>query len=186
MFITRSISEYVHVDVQVIPPNDKRNFTTLVTMGMSDRPMNPPRERAEFRYAELLLVLPPEWPVTGSKADQWPWRWPADWLQGLARLPHRYNSWSFLYHTFSNGDPPKPYGEGINFVGGFLGFAASFHPDIAKAEIAPDKTVYFFAAIPVYAEEMAFKQQNGGEALARKLWAAGVHDRLDVRRKSVV
>ena len=71
-----------------------------------------------------------------------------DWLQGLfAPAAITIIAGAFCYHTFSNGDPPKPYGEGINFVGGFLGFAASFHPDVAKGrESAPNNRDRFISS----------------------------------------
>ena len=57
------VSTLVHIDVHYIPPTEERPWKTLVTTGMSDLPMTVPDDASELAYAELLLCLPPEWPM---------------------------------------------------------------------------------------------------------------------------
>src|SRR5688500_15367464 len=52
------ISLYVHIDVHVVEPTDARPAYTLLTSGMSERPMAGPEGAL---YAELSMVLPPTW-----------------------------------------------------------------------------------------------------------------------------
>src|SRR6185295_19871223 len=47
------ISDLVHIDVHFVAPAPERNFRTLVTSGMSDRPMNAPEGAEHLRYAEM-------------------------------------------------------------------------------------------------------------------------------------
>src|SRR5687767_4018341 len=86
----------VHLDVLVVGPTDDRPYTTLVTCGMSERPMRVPIENPEdlglipeLRYAELLLCLPPDWPLTSEAFQNEANYWPVRWLKRLARLPHQ-------------------------------------------------------------------------------------------------
>jgi hypothetical protein len=74
------VSDLVHVDVHVVPPGGQRNYYTLVTSGMSDRPMAAPEECQEYRYAELVICLPPTWRLTQedggvcpTRTSTWPW-----------------------------------------------------------------------------------------------------------------
>jgi hypothetical protein len=53
------LSDLVHVDIHIVEPTAARNYYTLVTSGMSDRPMAAPEECRECRYAELVISLPP-------------------------------------------------------------------------------------------------------------------------------
>ena len=80
------VPSVVQIDVLVVGPSDERPFTTLVTCGMSDRAMHVPIEDPddlaripELRYAELLLCLPPDWPLTpeafADESNYWPIRW---------------------------------------------------------------------------------------------------------------
>ena len=108
----------VHVDVLVVGPHEERPYHTLVTCGMSERPMRVPIEGPEdlglipeLRYAELMLCLPPDWsldPATFTDESNY---WPIRWLKRLARLPHQHGSWLSIGHTIPNGDPPHPLRE---------------------------------------------------------------------------
>ena len=55
------VSDLVHIDVHVIEPRPDRNWWTLFTTGMSDLPMTVPPTADAFRFAELVVALPPEW-----------------------------------------------------------------------------------------------------------------------------
>ena len=50
------VSDLVHVDVHLVPPQPNRDFVTLVTSGMSDRPMTLPPDCDAPDYAELADV----------------------------------------------------------------------------------------------------------------------------------
>src|SRR6478736_6629065 len=80
------ISPYVHIDLHIVMPTEERPAITVVTSGMSERPMRSP---AGDLYAELMLVLPSTWPTPDdpdfeSPSGYWPYRL----LKELARLPH--------------------------------------------------------------------------------------------------
>src|SRR6266849_7875689 len=49
-------SEHVHIDVHVVPPRPDRDFYTLVTSGMSDKPMKVPKQvkGKGLEFAELI------------------------------------------------------------------------------------------------------------------------------------
>jgi hypothetical protein len=70
-------SDLVHIDVHVTPPSPGRPRYTLVTSGMSDRPMSVP-PGIDSRYAELMTALPADWPLTAEafrdEATYWPVR----------------------------------------------------------------------------------------------------------------
>ena len=58
------ISDLVHIDVHWVQPTPKRPYHTLVTSGMSDKPMTVPAGAEHLRFAELMLCLPPEWQMS--------------------------------------------------------------------------------------------------------------------------
>jgi hypothetical protein len=60
------VSEYVHIDLYHIAPSEKHPYNTLVTSGMSEKPMlvdKDVRDRSKYRYAELTMSLPADWPI---------------------------------------------------------------------------------------------------------------------------
>src|ERR1044072_886079 len=108
-------SDYVHVDVHYVKATKERPFHTLITSGMSDRPMRAPDGAEDFRYSELVISLPPEWPLDEeSFKDEKNW-WPIRWLKKLARFPHEYDTWFTWGHTIPNDDPPVPFAENTKF-----------------------------------------------------------------------
>src|SRR5439155_3323473 len=88
--------------------------------GMSEFPMRVPIENPddlglipEVRFAELLLALPPDWPLAPEAFNDEANYWPLRWLKKLARLAHRMDGWLGLGHTVPNGDPPRPLGPNV-------------------------------------------------------------------------
>jgi len=54
------ISTAVHIDIHWVKPNSNFPFYTLVTSGMSDKPMTVPEGCEDSQYAELCILLPPD------------------------------------------------------------------------------------------------------------------------------
>ena len=58
------LSDIVHIDVNIIPPDNGRDYYVLWTSGMSDLPMTLPDgdyDKKEYERAELFLFLPKDW-----------------------------------------------------------------------------------------------------------------------------
>lgn len=177
------ISDMVHVDVHCVRPTEERPFHSLVTSGMSDRPMNAPDELSEFSYAELMVCLPPEWPLTEEDFEDENNYWPVRWLKQLARFPHEYETWLFEGHTVPNGDPPEPFADNTGFCG-WLIFPPLLAPDeFSELKVSEEKTIYFFSIWPLYEGEMNLKLAKGTEKLLEKFAANQVCEVIDSDRK---
>jgi hypothetical protein len=184
-------SDVVRIDLLVVGPQDDRQFTTLVTCGMSELPMRVPLENPddlalipELRYAELLLALPPDWPLTPESFQDESNYWPLRWLKRLARLPHQMDGWLALGHTVPNGDPPQPLGPNTVFAGWLIDEPVVLPRDLIKLRVG-QRVINFYAAVPLYADEMDLKLKEGGGALGRRLDRAKVSEVVEVSRKSV-
>ena len=55
-----------------------------------------------------------------------------------------------------------------------------------RLKVSDEKTVYFWAVIPLFPEEFQFKLDKGTEALYARLAEHNVTELLDVNRKSTV
>ncbi|MFF2888014.1 suppressor of fused domain protein [Paenibacillus sp. NPDC057967] len=181
------LSDKVHIDVLRVPPTKGRNYYTLVTCGMSALPMTVPQGAEQFRFAELLLCLPSDWPLTEEAMQDDKNYWPIRWLKTLARLPHDYNSWLYAGHTIPNGDPAEPFAPNTKLSGMLLSL-----PTIAEdpngfftLQMSEEKEVHFFSLLPIYKEEMDFKLKHGAEELFQKLDEARINEFLQVQRKNV-
>ena len=179
------ISDLVHVDVHVFPPREGRPFTTLVTTGMSDRAMAVPDGAPSPRYAELLLCLPPDWPLDQASFEDERHYWPVRALKFMARFPHEYGTWLGWGHTVPNGDPPAPLAPGVPFTTLLVERPITLPPEAHELVVSPEKTIGFFSLVPLHDDEVRLKMTKGAEALEKLFDEKGVSELLDVRRPSV-
>jgi len=178
------VSPYVHVDIHVVAPTEERPWTTLVTSGMSERPMNFPPELQDAARAELVMALPPNWPTERERMREESIYWPFRLLQTLATLPHQYDTWLWLGHTVPNGDPPEPYAPDTGLCCALIGPAMLAGEGFQRLEHR-GRTVTFFGVYPLYADEVDFKLERGGDELDERLEAADVTELLQPERPSV-
>lgn len=179
------VSDLVHIDVHQIKPTRERPFYTLVTSGMSDRPMTTPPEAAGWEHAELMVYLPPDWPMTQESWEDESNYWPIRLLKMLARFPHEYDTWIAEGHTIPNGDPPMPYAPNTQLVCALLTVPFFEEEDFWLLEIDEEKMIHFFLLMPLYAEEMNYKLQKGTDALMDRFEKHDVSPVLDVQRPNV-
>jgi len=179
------VSDRVHVDVFSSPPTEDLPFHTLVTCGMSELPMKAPDDYPEGRFAELILRLPPEWPLTDSAFEDEANYWPIRMLKQLARLPHEYDTWLWFAHTVPNGDPPEPWAPNTTMSGVVL-LPPLWGPDGIEELTAGDRQITLLGAVPLHHDEMELKLEKGADELVDLLDAAEASELLDPARPSVV
>lgn len=169
------ISDIVHIDVNIIPPEGERDYYVLWTSGMSDLPMNVPDgdyDKNESNRAEMLMYLPGDWDFEnwGETDDGMPNKnyWPIYWIKFLARFPHAYKTWFDVGHTMPNGPDYDPLGEGTKLNGFFFLPPIPLGPKYPGVEALRCKDgvkINFLWAIPMYREEIEFKLEEGFEPM---------------------
>jgi hypothetical protein len=181
-------SDIVQIDLLVVGPRENRPFTTLVTCGMSDRPMRIPIEDPDdlarvrsLRFAELLVSLPPDWPLSPEDFQKEENYWPVRWLKRLARLPHQHDGWLGLGHTIPNGDPPRPFASNTLLCCWLIDQPLSL-PEAGQKLRTKEKAINFYAIVPLYDQEVALKLREGSGALGRALDRARVTELITVGR----
>lgn len=192
------VSDLVHIDIHVVNPTPERNCYTLITSGLSEAPMTVPDGLEPLRFAELLIQLPPDWPLdelgraagkpSKSEAEERAaerWYWPVRWLKALARMPHEYDTWLGNGHTVPNGDPPEPYADDTKLCGMLVLPAMNVPDEFGTLEIGPDKVIHFYSLVPLYAEEMNLKLNKGVEAVVGLLDKHNVDIVINPKRPNV-
>lgn len=180
------ISDTIHLDVLVFPATEQRRYHVLVTQGMSALPMTVPEGAEEYRYAELLVALPPDWIIEGDEADEERWYWPMRLLKSVARLPHLYETWIGVGHTIPNADPVEPYAAETGQCCAIVTPLALFDESLESCQVSPEKTVHLYALTPIYEDEMRFKLEHGYEKLFDKFEERKQTELIDPKRRSVL
>jgi hypothetical protein len=179
------MSDYVHLDLHVVAASLERPHHTVITTGMSDRPMSPPKEGGEY-YCELLLALPPEWPIRKEDFKNKAWWWPFRALKQTARFPHIYKTCVWHGHTVGHGDSLEPFHESAPFCGVILSNPVLCPSEALTCPVRDGKEVHFFSMIPLFERELKFAWENGSESLIAKLDESGVTELIQANRRCVV
>jgi hypothetical protein len=179
------VSDKVHLDVHLIPPTERFPFSTLVTSGMSDRPMTLPPNCPAPQFAELLLCLPATWSLNYEDFADENVYWPIRWLKTVARLPHDYQTWLGVGHTIPNGDPPEPFAENTRFDCWLITNPTAFGSDFCTLTMPDGREVAFYQIVPLYPSETRFKLNVGADALMDRFARLGIGPTIDVNRVNV-
>ncbi|MBP7186675.1 MAG: suppressor of fused domain protein [Ruminococcus sp.] len=169
----------IHVDICLIPPNEERDFYTLVTMGMGAHRMNVPDELAEYRLerAELAIFLPTDWDINSSEEKFY---WPIRTLKQLARMPIYEDTWLGWGHTIDNGEK---FAENTELSSVML-LSCPYGQEAAKCRLPNGEIVNFYQLIPLHRNEMNYKIENGADALLDKF--TELDPVVDISRDSVL
>lgn len=173
-------SALIHVDVFFVKPSKDREFTLLVTCGMSCLPMSVPENLAHLRHIEIMMLLPPNWNLEKDFKNNY-YYWPVRMLQQLAKYPHQHGTWLGSGHTIPIS---KASDVGHDFRSIILLESITLSEEFTCIE-GKKEDVHLYAAIPLYKEEADYKRKNGTTALLNKLDTFNIDEIVDVNRKNV-
>jgi hypothetical protein len=84
-----------------------------------------------------------------------------------------------------NGDPPQPIHESVGFDGIVLARPKTVSTEFWSLKVRENKTIHFFAVMPVYPGEMALKLRSGYDELERRYEKRKITEIIDPRRADV-
>jgi hypothetical protein len=179
----QSLGEIVPDDVpialHVVSPTVARPHVVLFTKGMSAHPMTVPVGEEDYRFAELFIELPGDWPMGDHLFHDPDSSWPVDWLRRLAKYPHYNQTWlGGPVAIVSNGDPPEPLSPGSPLTALLLLADGDFR--------RPDGSiVQTYRLFPLFSEERDLEQALGADELLRRFDRAGIGFVVDSNRQNV-
>jgi hypothetical protein len=178
------VSDLVHIDVHWVQPTPERNYHTLVTSGMSDRPMTVPPAQEAFAFAELVMHLPPDWPHPRDEGAGDDTFWPFQWLRQVAYYPHLNDTWLGGPRTIiASDDPPAPLGPDTELT--CLLLLADF-PDGEPLVLGDGKRVRLYTVVPIHTSERDYELAHGIVPLLQRLQERGHTAVVYPKRASVV
>ncbi|WP_027419769.1 suppressor of fused domain protein [Crocinitomix catalasitica] len=147
----------------------------IFTEGLSkfDQPVND--QKALYKHIELYFLLPDYIQPTQD-------HWPVNWLDILAEIPSKKNTWFGPGDTIPAGQPPKSlstYFDANTFM---------LVDPIAINYLFEDTEEMSFKALgilPLFDTEIAYKLKNSATLLMRKLLKANVSELVDTYRTPV-
>lgn len=163
--------------IHIIPKTSDRPYVTLFTTGFSSVAMNVPLGQEDFRYAELFIQLPGDWPFEQLADPRW--GWPVHWLRSMAQYPRQNDSWlGGVVSLVANGDPPQPLATNTKMTTVLLFAERSF---VAK----DGRKIQLYRMTPLYTEERDLEIREGLAALMQEFDSASMPFIVDINRPNV-
>lgn len=147
------------INIFQIPPSTKYPFYLLVSCGMGSRKMRVPENDIPNRI-ELLIAVPAYWNM--HQLDDIKWGWPFNCLRYLTQYPFVYNTWLGQGHIITNDAPLAPT---TDQCGIWLEYPFSYPQDALFCNLSYFKKICFLQMIPLYPEEINYKEAHGTKAL---------------------
>lgn len=155
----------------------------LVTNGLSSYKMPVPDTLVGLEYNEIYFCLPSYWELEDISNPRMNWVFP--WIQRLAKYVVDNKSWFGHGHTMPCGKEMSSLSETMKQNHLFLS-----NPILLEQELAPisidGHSVQFLAIIPIFPDEMDYKQGKGTLKLMRKFLSNGITEMLDDFRGTVL
>jgi len=161
----------------------KSPVTVLMTHGLSNFTMPVHEKHLAKAHVELYFCLPSYWNFEDLNDPNANWIYA--WVRRLANFVIEKNTWFGHGHTMPCGADMKPLSATMNQNHFFLS-----EPMLLERELAPlnvgEKTIHFLSIIPIFPDEMDFKQGKGTFKFQQKLIQHGVTEKLDDYRGTVL
>ncbi|HYM00273.1 MAG TPA: suppressor of fused domain protein [Blastocatellia bacterium] len=153
---------------------------------MSEHEMNAPQGWEQFRYAELVAYLPPDWPMTREAFEKEENYWPIRCLKTVARFPHWHKTWITIGHTILNANEgaPASYAPNTELCCALMCPVTLPNGELARFTLDDGSCIDFLQVVPIYNSEMEYKLKHGFEALLQKLSDQGSLSVIDPHRPS--
>lgn len=161
----------------------KGKLQVLMTNGLSDKVMNTPDSEVENNRIELYFCLPSYWDIHDLENENM--NWVFHWISRLANYLKNNDTWLGHGHTMQCGAEMKSLSPTMRQNHFILSNPILLEEVLAPIEIQ-NQTVRFISIIPIFEDEMDYKQGKGTFKFMQKLANKGVTEKLDDFRSTVL
>lgn len=157
--------------------------TVIITNGLSDYQMPVPEKVAGREFNEIYFCLPSYWEWEELENPRMNWIFP--WIQRLAKYVVDKQTWFGAGHTLPCGQEMQELSETMRQNHFFLSDPILLEQQLAPIEV-DGKIIYMLAIIPIFPDEMDYKQGKGTFKFLQKLSNQGVTEKLDDFRSTIL
>ena len=163
-------------DIKVMKNPDLK-CTIVFTDGLSERNQAVKEGFEKFQKIELYFCLPHYAEVDKN-------HWSVHWINRIAEVPQRFETWFGPGDTVPAGNPPE------NIFGPFAAnhfmIVEPIHlQTFFKQDVFANEGVEFLGLLPICQKELNYKLKNSWSVLLKKLQEKGISEMVDEFRTSV-
>ena len=153
-------------------------FHILFTSGLSNTKQLSSETYPEFEHIELYFCLPEYWKVEDTSLDS---QWPIEWLNRIAQIPQKNNTWFGPGDTIPAGKPIQEISFKFKQNHFILTEPIKLEEQLKEVTLK-DKSVRFLSLVPIFETEMAHKTNHSAKILMAKYTYANLTEELDEYR----
>jgi hypothetical protein len=161
----------------------KTPVTVVMTNGLRNYKMPVPEKMKGFEHNELYFCLPSYWEWEDRENPNM--NWVFDWIQRLSKYVVEKESWFGHGHTMPCGKDMESLSETMNQNHFFLSSPILLDEELTPINVSGIET-HFLGIIPIFSDEMDYKQGKGTYKLMKKLKNQNVTEKLDDYRASTL
>jgi len=163
--------------------NQAQGTSVLMTKGLSDFKMPVHEKHIGEEYNELYFLLPSYWNIEDFENQKF--NWVFAWLQRLMNYAIQKNTWFGHGHTFPCGKDMISLSDTMKQNHLILTRPIDLDEEL-KEIVVGEKTIGFLGIIPIFSDEMDYKQGKGTAKLFEKFRSINVTEKLDDYRNTVL
>lgn len=170
------------VAIVLVNPRLQRDFTILMTCGLSNYAMPLNENEENEPLIELCIALPSYWDLEFKNENA---KWVVEKLIFLVNFCIKKQTHFWNGHTMPNSNPNKSFSDSMkqNFL--FISKPISYEKELSVIKWE-DKTVHLLFLIPIFQKELEHKFSRGIVALKKKLVSKNFGEIIDDYRDSAV
>ena len=153
------------------------NYYIVFTDGLSNTEQDVPPKYEAFKKLELYFCIPDYWELNNDT-------WPIDWLEKLAEIPQKNNTWFGPGDTIPAGNPPKALSDRFP-ANHFMLVEPLKVKDVVEDPIFKTAGIQFMGIIPILQEELDYKIRNSATVLMARLVKNNYTEQVDLFRQAV-
>ena len=171
-----------NIEIQLFNTNLDRKISVLCTSGLSNYSMPINEKEGNAERIELCFALPHYWDLSFQQENA---SWVVAKLKFLSRFVLDKNTHFWDGHTIPNSNPNKAFSASMKQEN-LLFCKSLLYPEVFSEVQVDEKTVHLLFLIPLFKQELDYKQSRGTTALKKKMNAANLGEILDDFRTPVL
>lgn len=163
--------QYREESFYCIDLSKERNVTLIMTSRLNLYRMPIPEKLNGFEYGELYACLPAYWEVSDPNAEHVNWAF--EWLLKIQNYTLDKQTWIGDGHTFDCSKHGKQISHAIKQNYFFISAPIYLETELEPLQI-DNNTIHFWGLIPIFSDEIDFKQSKGTVKFKNRLISKGV------------
>lgn len=160
----------------------EKRVQLLMTNGLSNYAMPVHEKYAGREHIELYFCLPSYWEIDNKDAR---FQWPIEWIEKLGNHLMNKGLWFGPGHTIEPSNGLTAFSETMK-----QNHLILLDPILMQEELTPIAVdgfkVHFLSIIPIFSDEMDYKQAKGTYKLQKKFRQKGITEKLDDFRSGIL